>query len=81
MRNDHLCAKGHALDVFGRCECDNAPYGRNKNGVPNRPNDRVVIVVHCNNQEQAERWRKFIENEAPVRDALALPVVEVDCLP
>lgn len=58
-----------------------APYGRNQYGVPNRPNEKVVIVVHSDSEAIARAWKEYIDDQAPVLNALPLPSVVVDCLP
>jgi len=58
-----------------------APYGRNRNGVPNRPNEPTVITVQCTDAEFARKWAQFIRDQAQVRTALPLPIVKVEDWP
>lgn len=51
-----------------------APYGRNANGSPNRPNERIEITI-VGNAKMAQAWADYINSNAPVLDALPIPLV------
>lgn len=51
-----------------------APYGRNRYGTPNRPNERVAIKIE-GDAKMAEAWADYINSVAPTLDALPVPLV------
>ncbi len=54
-----------------------APYGRNRFGAPNRPNDYVKIVIYCDNPEMGAGWLQRIRNDSDVCDALP-PALDIE---
>ena len=51
-----------------------APYGRNQFGVPNRPNEHIEITI-VGPAKMAEAWADYINSNAPILDALPIPLV------
>lgn len=51
-----------------------APYGRNANGSPNRPNERIDIMIK-GDAKMAQAWADYIIANAPVLNALPIPNV------
>jgi len=58
-----------------------APYGRNRNGVPNRPNEACVITVQCTNKALAIEWAAYIIEQQKVLSALPLAKLRVEDWP
>lgn len=70
-----------ALCPFCRLEAKVAPYGRNRFGSPNRPNDATVITIQSANLAMAKAWADYIKSQQPVLDALPLAIVSVEPWP